>query len=546
MERARSVAIRRHATGTSLAIAAPFDQLFTATEINEWAFCASLIDADPVRWKELDGVLIATARAAAADSPMSRAFEVALPVLDEQAAFSRFATLSKIEAAPRLRSLVAAADERSLLHVLDETHLTLGSGVGGRTWPIDAAPEAGEVPWADLGNVPAAIVTGSNGKTTTVRLLAACVRAHGWRDGYNCTDGMYVEGRQIEAGDYSGPVGTRTVLRDARVEAAILETARGGILRRGLAAERANVAVITNISSDHFGEYGVDDLAGLADVKLVASSVVDDQGLLVMNADDPLLLARSDELDCPIGWFSRDYDHPTLRAHRAAGGSTSGIRDGSLIIARAGEELNLGAIADMPLTVGGSADYNVSNIAGAALAALKLGVSSTVIAEVMARFGADPEDNPGRLMRYVYRGAQVLIDYAHNPDGLSGLMTVAARLPRTGRLAVLLGQAGNRENADIELLAAAAARFEPDLVVIKEIETYLRGRAPGETPALIRTALMRAGVPEAALEISSSEIGAVRRVLEWARPGDVLVMPVHGRLARAEAIALVRHFDAGD
>jgi UDP-N-acetylmuramyl tripeptide synthase len=173
-------------------------------------------------------------------------------------------------------------------------------------------------------------------------------------------------------------------------------------------------------------------------------------------------------------------------------------------------------------------------------------VSSTVIAEVLARFGADPEDNPGRLMRYVYRGAQVLIDYAHNPDGLSGLMTVAARLPRTGRLAVLLGQAGNRENADIELLAAAAARFEPDLVVIKEIETYLRGRAPGETPALIRTALMRAGVPEAALEISSSEIGAVRRVLEWARPGDVLVMPVHGRLARTEAIALVRHFDAGD
>ena len=198
----------------------------------------------------------------------------------------------------------------------------------------------------------------------------------------------------------------------------------------------------------------------------------------------------------------------------------------------------------MPLTVGGSAEYNVSNIAGAALAAMELGVSATTVAEVLARFGADPADNPGRLMRYDYRGAQVLIDYAHNPEGLSGLMSVAARLPRTGRLAVLLGQAGNRENTDIERLAATAASFRPDLVVIKEIEAYLRGRAPGETPALIREALVHAGVADAALEMCSSEIGAVRRVLEWARPGDVLVMPVHDRLVRAEAIALVAQASA--
>jgi cyanophycin synthetase len=539
-DRARSIANRRHAAGTALAFAAPVDQLFTATEINEWAFCAALIEADPVRWSQLEGALIAAAREAAANSTVSAAFSVALPVLDEPAAFSRFTTLSKIESAPRLRNLVAAADERALLHVLDETQLTLGSGAGGRTWPVDALPESSEVPWEDLTNVPAAIVTGSNGKTTTVRLLAACARAHGWRDGYNCTDGMFIAGEQIEAGDYSGPVGTRTVLRDPRVEAAILETARGGILRRGLAAERAHVAVITNISADHFGEYGVHDLAGLADVKLVVASVVDDNGLLVLNADDPLLLARAPELDCPIGWFSRDYDHPTLRAHRARGGATSGVRNGRLIVNQAAtDELDLGVVALMPLTLDGSADYNVSNVAGAALAALKLGVSSTTVVKVLARFGADPADNPGRLMRYDYRGAQVLIDYAHNPEGLNGLMTVAARLPRKGRLAVLLGQAGNREDADIELLAATAARFHPDLVVIKEIETYLRGRALGETPALIKAALLRAGVPEAALEICSSEIGAVTRVLEWAQAGDLLVMPLHQRLVRAEAIALV-------
>ena len=433
-----------------------------------------------------------------------------------------------------------------LLHVLDDDQLTLGSGAGGRTWPVDALPEVSEVPWAELRDVPAAIVTGSNGKTTTVRLLAACVRAHGWRDGYNCTDGLFIQGEQIEGGDYSGPVGTRTVLRDARVEAAILETARGGILRRGLAAERAQVAVITNISSDHFGEYGVHDLAGLADVKLVVASVVDDNGLLVLNADDPILLARAERARLPhrVVLARLPPPHPagTPRARRLDERRPRRSADRQ----QEHGQLDLGAIADMPLTVGGSAEYNVSNIAGAALAALELGVSSTTVAEVLARFGADPADNPGRLMRYDYRGAQVLIDYAHNPEGLSGLMTVAARLPRTGRLAVLLGQAGNRENADIERLAATAASFQPDLVVIKEIESYLRGRAPGETPALIRAALLHAGVADAALEMCSSEIGAVRRVLEWARPGDVLVMPVHDRLVRAEAIALVAQSNASD
>jgi cyanophycin synthetase len=539
-ERARSIAIREHASGTALALAAPVDQLFTATEINEWAFCAALVEADPVRWNALEAALIETARVAAENSTMSAAFAGAPPVLEEAAAFARFTTLSKIEAAPQLRSLVAAADERSLLHVLDEAELTLGSGAHGRTWPIDGLPEVGTVPWATLANVPAAIVTGSNGKTTTVRLLAACVRAHGWRDGYNCTDGLFIEGVQIEAGDYSGPVGTRTILRDSRVEAAILETARGGILRRGLAAERANVAVITNVSPDHFGEYGVHDLAGLADVKLVVASVVGSNGLLVLNADDPILLARSEALDCPLGWFARDYDHPALRAHRTRAASTSGVRDGRLLVSRAtAGELDLGAIRDMPLTVEGSAGYNVSNIAGAALAALELGVTSTTISEVLARFGTDPADNPGRLMRYHYRGAQVLIDYAHNPEGLSGLMTVASRLPRTGRLAVLLGQAGNREDADIELLAATAAAFGPDFVVIKEIGNFLRGRALGETPALIRAALLKAGVPVAALEMCSSEIGAVRRMLEWAQAGDVLVMPVHERSARAQAMELL-------
>jgi len=183
------------------------------------------------------------------------------------------------------------------------------------------------------------------------------------------------------------------------------------------------VALVTNISADHFGEYGIDDLDGLADVKLVVASTLDETGLLVLNADDPLLRTRAQHIDRPIGWFSRDYASATLQAHRARDGATSGVRNDRLIVSwpdrsqAVVQELDLGAIADMPLTVDGTADYNISNIAGAALAALQLGISHAGIAAALARFGADPMDNPGRLMRYDYRGAQVLVDYAHNPEG---------------------------------------------------------------------------------------------------------------------------------
>jgi cyanophycin synthetase len=531
-ERVRSIAIRRHAAGVSLALAAPCDQLFTATEINEWALCAALIEADPNRWAGVESALI---DAAIRETPMAVAFASSLPVLDEQSAFARFAALSKIEASPRLRSLVAAADEHRLQRVLDDDLLTLGCGAGGRTWPVDALPHVVEVPWSKLYDVPCAIVTGSNGKTTTVRVLAACVRAHGWHDGYNCTDGLFVAGEKIRSGDYSGPVGTRTILRDTRIEAAILETARGGILRRGLAAQRARVAIVTNVSADHFGEYGIHDLAGLADVKLVVANTIDYTGLLVLNADDPLLRARANQLACPIGWFSHHYDDAMLKAHRRRGGATSGVRDGRLLV----NESDIGAVAEMPLTVGGSADYNISNVAGAALAACALDVPPATVATVLARFGADPNDNPGRLMRYDYRGAHVLVDYAHNPEGLGGVLSVAARLRQTGRIAVLLGQAGNRETADIERLARTAARFRPDFVVIKEIEAYLRGRAPGEVPAIIEAALLQAGLPASALEVHMTELGAVERMLEWSRPGDILVLPVHDPSVREQAIALI-------
>lgn len=532
---------RLHAAGASLAIAAPCDQLFTATEVNEWALCAALFERDPQRWTSLEAALAAAALAAegtpGAEVP---------PVLEETAAMARFERLASREARPELSALVDAADARGLAHVLDESVLTLGTGRGGRSYPLPELPFVADVPWPDLRDVPTALVTGSNGKTTTVRLVAACARAQGWRTGYNCTDGVFVDGETIETGDYSGPAGARRVLRDARVEAAVLEAARGGILRRGLAVNRAATAIVTNVSSDHFGEYGIHDLGGLADAKLTVAGVVPPAGLLVLNADDAQLRARAPTLvqrygrSPSIGWFSLDAEGALLRAHRAAGGATCGVRGGRLTLDFAGVEHDLGAVASMPLTVEGAASYNVANLAGAALVAAALGVAPRAIAAVFARFGSLPSDNAGRMMRFDVRGITVLVDYAHNPEGLRGLLHVAGRLRRgSGRLGMLLGHAGNRQNADIEEVARVAAGFRPDLVVVKEDESHLRGREPGEVPRIIRAELLRQGLPESMVPLRPSELEAVRTALEWARPGDVLALTVHSTAARAATLELL-------
>jgi cyanophycin synthetase len=540
----RQAVARRHAGGASLAIAAPYDQLFLATEVNEWALCAALAARDPVRWSALEGALVAEALQAAA-SAANPAADIR-PVIEESAAFARFERLSSLESHPKLRALLDAAATRGLPHVVDESELTLGAGVGGRNFSLIALPDVADVRWEELRGIPTAIVTGSNGKTTTVRLLAACARTHGWHAGYNCTDGVFLDDEALVMGDYSGPAGARMVMRERRTQAAILEIARGGILRRGIAVSQADTGVITNVSSDHFGEYGIHDLAGLAEVKLAVAAAVDPSGLLVLNADDSQLRAQADGLvrrfgrSPPLGWFAVNPDQQTLREYRLRGASTCGVREGRLHLSHGGAEHDLGLISAMPLSMGGIAAYNVANMAGAALAAVALGIAPTTIAAVLARFGANLKDNPGRMMRFEVGGVKVLIDYAHNPDGLRGFLKVADHLRRgTGRLGLLLGHAGNRKDADIEELARVAAEFQPDLVVVKEDEAHLRGRAPGEIPRIIRAELRRLGFPDSALPVGNSEVEAARYALDWARPGDVLALPLHSSSARATVVAML-------
>jgi UDP-N-acetylmuramyl tripeptide synthase len=530
-------AVRRAADGRALALSftAPPQALFTATEVNEWA------------WE----------RSADAHTPLAaQGFAAGQPASDDIDTLARhFAARAAEEASPPLQRLLAAAHARDVPVVLDDDSLSLGHGQSGRTWPRAALPLPLDVPWQQLQAVPLLLVTGSNGKTTTTRLLAAMARAAGFNAGLSSTEGVWVDGQPLAGGDWAGPAGARAVLRHPAVTWAVLETARGGLLRRGLAVDRADVAVVTNISADHLGEYGVQGLDDIAEAKLVVAHALAPTsghpagGVLVLNGADAVLMRMADQLPQARAprraLFARDADHPLLQAHRRAGGATCGVRDGRLWLqlprpvaagadaATTAGTVDLGDVHAMPLSLGGAAPHNIENLAAAALAAHAAGLPLAAIAQVLQHFGANPADNPGRLERHTHRGATVLLDYAHNPDGLAQLLAVArALLPNGGRLRLLLGQAGNRDDDAITALAHTAAAARPDQVVVKELPAMLRGRAPGDVPALLLAGLQAAGLAPAAVQRIDDERAAAQRLLADAGPGDVVVLPVHAAAVR--------------
>jgi cyanophycin synthetase len=508
----------RDGDAASLAFTAPRDQLLAATEVGEWAWQAQAVEAAAGRDGLLPPLFLSPAHADARDV---------------DAAFGTLSRLAGAEARSRAMALRAAAQARGLSCLADDEVLSLGLGSGSRCWPIDALPDDAGVPWGALHEVPVALVTGSNGKTTTVRLLAACWRAAGRRAGFNCTDGVFVDGEAIERGDWSGPAGARAVLRDPRVDAAVLEAARGGLMRRGLALDRADAAIVTNVSADHFGEYGIRDLDGLADAKLVVARALGPDGWLVLNADDAVLVRHAAAAGRRVAWFGLDADARVLRDAIAAGSPACAFDGGALQLWLDGARHALGAVDEFPIAVGGAARYNLANLAGAALLAAVQGIPVDAIRRALAAFGAERSDNPGRLQRWRIDGADVLVDYAHNPAGLRGLLAVAEGLRAPGgALRLLLGQAGNRDDAAIAELAAVAAASRPVQVMLKDIAGYLRGRGEGAVADVLGDALRAHGVPADAITVELDESEAARRLVEAAAPGDVVVLPVHNLDAR--------------
>jgi len=509
---------RRFPGGASFAFSAPADCLYVATELNEraWAAAAAEVAGGP-----------------AAD-------------LDADVAWLRDAIGA--ECNPKLVALRDAARARGVTFLSGEDRVSVGSGTGVMVWAANALPDPAAVKWAAVHDVPIALVTGSNGKTTVVRLLSAMVAAAGSRPGLSSTDGVTVGTTIVEEGDFSGPSGARLVLRSPEVETAILETARGGILRRGLPVERADVAVVTNVAEDHLGEFGVESLGDLAETKLLVAKALGQRGTLVLNADEPLLVERHARIPARIIWFSLDPASPVTTRH-LEGGGTAVLSDGDAIVLARGRHRDVvRPLSEVPITFGGTARHNVANALAAVGAATALGIGVGPIARALQQFGRDAADNPGRADLHEIGGVRILLDYAHNPHGMSALVRVARTLPARRRL-VMLGQAGDRGDEAIRELARAAWALEPDRVVVKEMDQYLRGRKPNEVPTLLAEEFLRLGLPQEAISCPGPDLAGVREALAWARPGDLLVLAVHqDRRAVLGLFALLteRGWQAGD
>jgi cyanophycin synthetase len=492
------VASRLFLGGAMLAISAPIDALYTATEINELA------------WESVEALRAGTKE----PSLMEAAERLRLELADE--------------VNPELLALRDAAAARGVSFLSDDRLASVGLGTGSLTWPVDKLPAPEAVDWTAVHDVPVLLVTGTNGKTTTVRLLAAMLSEAGTVAGVTSTDRIEVGGEVVARGDFSGPVGARALLQDQRVEVAILETARGGILRRGLAVDRAKAALITNISADHLGELGVYDLPSLAAAKMVVTRVVAPDGRVVLNADDPHLVAAAGKVTTPITWFSLDPAHPKVRERLEAGGEACFLEDGALVLARGTERTAVVRVEEIPITFGGAARHNIANALGAIGMATALGLPVETMAAGLRRVGGTPEDNPGRANLFERNGVRILVDYAHNPNGLKALLDIARSLPAERRL-MILGQAGDRSDEAIRDLARVAWTFRPNRVVVKEMVELLRGRQVGEIPAVLEGELLKLGAAPESVTLAGSELEAVQEALAWARPGDLLVLLVHAQ-----------------
>ena len=477
--------------GVSMAFTAPVDALYAASGINEWAWAA----CD----HELNG----------ADEP-----DFAEVVDATKAAIAE-------ESNPELLRLEALAAEHDVTFLWDDDEASLGLGRYSETWPVRELPNPDSLDWNSFRDIPTGLVTGTNGKTTTVRLAAHILRAAGHSDGMSSTDFIAVNGEAIDRDDWSGPGGARNVLRRKSVDAAILETARGGLLRRGLGVYKADAAVITNIGRDHLGDFGSRSRAELMDIKWIVSRAVRVDGTLILNADDWRLVKRAEKYPGRLIWFSLKSANRVVAAHTSTGGSAYVLDGDDLVRIDSGDREVICAAAEIPITLSGVAKHNTANALAAAALTSCMGVSMDDIRNGLKTMTQD--ENPGRCNVYEVNGFTVIIDFAHNPQAIDALLEMASAL-QGRRTALCFAQAGDRPDDLIRELARNAWEKGLDRVIVSELAHYYRGREPGAVFGLIRDELLKCGATEDQIEHNDEEIESFDSALAWAEPGDVVIM----------------------
>jgi cyanophycin synthetase len=349
----------------------------------------------------------------------------------------------------------------------------------------------------DQRRIPVVSISGTNGKSTTTRLIAHIMLTAGRHVGATTSDGVLIDGEVVEEGDLTGPMGAQSVLNDPAVEVGVLETARGGIVLRGVGYQSNDAAVLTNVSSDHLDLHGLHTLPELAEVKSVIARITRPTGTVVLNADDPLVAAVARRVKANVCFFSLQSASPRVRRHLAGGGRAMVLDGGWLVEAVAGRRRRIVAAADVPAALGGFAVHNVANALAAAAAARALGATLEQVATGLRSFRPTSAQMPGRINLYRRGRRLVIVDFAHNEAGVSALMSMAEALVRAdgrqGTISAVIGTAGDRPDDTLRGIGRIAAERADD-IAIKETLHYLRGRSRESAVGEIRAGMIEGGL----------------------------------------------------
>ncbi|MEP7109142.1 MAG: cyanophycin synthetase [Ferruginibacter sp.] len=395
--------------------------------------------------------------------------------------------------------------------------------------PADGLPRNVAEPVIDMlfpkgsaGRIPIIAITGTNGKTTTTRLTAHIARSAGYKVGYTTSDGVYIQNQMMMKGDCTGPVSSTFVLRDPTVDFAVLECARGGILKSGLAFQNCDIAIITNVSTDHIGLGGIDSLEQMAKVKGVVAETVFPHGYAILNADDDLVYRIKDDIQCKIGLFSMDENNPRIKAHCKNGGLATVYENGYVSIMKGTWKMRVMKVADIPITYGGRATHNIMNTLPAILATyLYRNIRTSDIKVALQTFVPSATLTPGRLNLFKFKNFEFLVDFAHNQAGLLLLGDFISKMEGYPKVGIISGT-GDRRDEDIRDLGKISAQYFDEIIIRQD--KHLRGRTAEEIIKLLVEGIDATKTKDIPVTIILNEKEAIMHAYNNAKPGSFITI----------------------
>ncbi len=376
-------------------------------------------------------------------------------------------------------------------------------------------------PKGSTGRIPIIAITGTNGKTTTSRLVSHICKSAGYKVGFTTSDGIYIQNHLMMSGDCTGPISAEFVLKDPTVDFAVLECARGGILKAGLAFRNCDVAIVTNVSEDHIGLGGIENIEQMAKVKAVLPETVFPHGYAILNADDDLVYEMRKGLECKVALFSMDENNPRIKEHCEEGGIAAVLENGYVTILKGTWKVRIEKVRDIPLTFEGKAVHNIMNTLPAVLATyLFREIEIEDIKLALTTFIPSPAQTPGRLNLFQFKKLQILVDYAHNPAGLHLLGDFVKKMDGSPKVGIISGT-GDRRDEDIKEMGKIASTYFDEIIIRQD--KHLRGRTAEEIVHLL-TAGIKEGNKEIPVEVKSHEQEAILYAYNNAKPGSLITI----------------------